>query len=56
MKQDRSLPNEGMEDNNVVYNAKTEGYRTIESSMDELRAIGGRYEDESKFYTDLMKK
>jgi hypothetical protein len=39
MKQTSSLPNEGIDDNNVVYHAKTEGYPTMMSYMNELYAI-----------------
>ena len=36
MKQNSSLPNEGIDDNNVVYHAKTKGYPTMMSYMNEL--------------------
>jgi len=40
MKQNSSLPNGGIDDSNVVYNAKIEGYTTMMSYMNELYEIG----------------
>jgi hypothetical protein len=39
MKQTSSLPNEGIDDSNVVYHAKTEGYPTMMLYMNELSKI-----------------
>jgi hypothetical protein len=39
MKQTSSLPNEGIDDTNVAYTTKMEGYATFMSDMKELYAM-----------------